>query len=134
MIIKYFWKSIIWAIIIFILCSIPGSDLPKFTFGDFLQIDKIAHIFMYFTFTIFLIDSFTKQNKYKKLKLNYKFFSILISIIYGGLIELFQFLWFNERSADLLDLLSNIFGIILGIFLFQFTTKTINKIFKFNVF
>ena len=45
---KAHWKSILWAFFIFILCHLPGKDLPKVTI---IGIDKVVHFILFATIT-----------------------------------------------------------------------------------
>ena len=56
MFIKTHWKSIIWAIVILILCGIPGDDIDKVRFIDIPHLDKFVHGVLYFVFTLLLIN------------------------------------------------------------------------------
>jgi VanZ family protein len=108
--------SIIWAIIIVVLCHIkmPESDgSSSFFFEGF---DKMAHLGFFYVLTILL---FYGKIKYQH---NYAFRSltifkiILISVTLGGGIELLQWKVFTYRSAEWWDFGSDMIGTFMGVF------------------
>lgn len=118
---KLFWRNIIWAIIIFILCSIPGNDLPKTSAIHIPHFDKLVHFGMFFIMGIFLMAELSFQTKLKK--------SLIILIIvflvavYGGAIEYLQQNYFINRSGDYMDLAADILGGIVAILLYPWIKK-----------
>ncbi|WP_157471522.1 VanZ family protein [Marinifilum fragile] len=118
---KLFWRNIIWAIIIFILCSIPGNDLPKTSAIHIPHFDKLVHFGMFFIMGIFLMAELSFQTKLKK--------SLIILIIvflvavYGGAIEYLQQNYFINRSGDYMDLAADILGAIVAILLYPWIKK-----------
>lgn len=125
---KSFWKAITWAIVILVLSGIPGSSLDKVSFWEIIYLDKIMHMFMYFILTLLLISGFKKQLNTRNEKIQPCFYSVIIGIFYGGIVELLQEFIFPERSAELFDFISNSFGTILACFTFPFAEKIINKL------
>ncbi|MFA6276032.1 MAG: VanZ family protein [Pedobacter sp.] len=108
--------SIVWAVIVLVLCNIrmPESDgSSSFFFEGF---DKMAHLGFFYVLTILL---FYGKIKYQH---NYAFRSltifkiILISLLLGGGIELLQWKVFTYRSAEWWDLGSDMIGCFMGVF------------------
>jgi len=108
--------SIVWAIIVLVLCNIrmPESDgTSKFFFDGF---DKMTHLGFFYVLTILL---FYGKIKYQH---NYAFRSltifkiVLISFLLGGGIELLQWKVFTYRSAEWWDLGSDMIGCFMGVF------------------
>ncbi|MFD0939148.1 VanZ family protein [Pedobacter boryungensis] len=108
--------SIIWAIIVLVLCNIrmPESDgSSSFFFEGF---DKVAHLGFFYVLTILL---FYGKIKYQH---NYAFRSltifkiVLICFLLGGGIELLQWKVFTYRSAEWWDLGSDMIGSFMGVF------------------
>ena len=82
----------------------------------FIPIDKFVHIFLYFILTFLWLNYiFTKKKQKNVIKTIVVFF--IVCIIYGIVIEVIQELWIPTRGADLLDIIANVIGIILGSFL-----------------
>ena len=102
--------NILWILVIFILCSLPSEDIPDPRL-NIPHLDKVVHFGMFFILS--LLFSYALEAKTSlKLKTIYTI-AISISIIYGGLIEILQHYFFN-RGGDVLDLLADIAGGIVG--------------------
>lgn len=118
MLLKHIKWAMLWALLIFILCAIPGKDLPHITWLEILSFDKFVHAFMFFVLCVLLIWGFSKQDSFLFLNSNKKIFSVTICIVYGGLLELMQQAFFVDRTADIYDFIANSFGSFLGIFFY----------------
>ena len=82
-------------------------------------IDKIYHLFAYFTLVICWLFSF-----YKKPKLKYTI--AFGCILYGIIIEVLQSTTTVYRTADFKDVLANTLGIVLGLVVFNLILKKIS--------
>lgn len=69
---------------------------------------------------------FKKQQQYTILKQNYYLLPLLLSIAWGGLMELAQWQIFTYRTADWLDFLANNIGACIGVFFAFLLNKTRN--------
>lgn len=114
MIRKLFIISLIWALLIFIACAIPGSTLPRVPLFNIPNFDKIAHTVLYFPLAFFLVAEFDLSKK-RLLRLSAPMLVMLIVASYGGLIEFLQDRLFINRSADIADLLSDVIGGLAGL-------------------
>ena len=96
--------SVAWAILIFVLCTMPMNDLPgtKIPYQD-----KAAHFGIFFVQSILLSLLFNFQAK--KSYFQIILLSTLLAFLYGGLIEILQSEFFN-RSGDFYDLVADILG------------------------
>jgi hypothetical protein len=103
-------KSIICAAFIFLLCSVNFSsrDIGNLVFLKALHADKIFHAFMFYVFTILLLNELKFNNKSGFFKPYLITFSI--SMLYGIMIEIAQSQIFLARSGDLYDLAGNLAG------------------------
>ena len=118
--------SIVWAIIIFVLCTMPQSDLPQVKVPN---IDKIAHFGCFLILSVFL--SLLLHIKTRLKFLHIILFSTLLAFIYGGSIEILQSRFFN-RTGDVKDLIADVLGgfvgalmypVVLRLFLWVFGKK-----------
>lgn len=80
--------------------------------------DKVYHIIAYFTLTICWLLSF-----YKKSYLKYNI--VVFCILFGIIIEILQQSLTSYRTGDYKDVLANIIGIVLGLFVFNLILKKI---------
>lgn len=79
----------------------PGPQLPKFDF--FEEQDKVAH-FVLFAVWCFLLVPFTLKRSWLVL---------IIGLLVGGLTEYLQG-FIPYRTSDVLDLLTDVLGVVIG--------------------
>lgn len=127
MFLKHTKWAMLWALLILILCGIPGRDIPHISFLELLSFDKFVHAGIFFVLVLLAIRGFLRQTIFVFFQSNAKFVATTICIIYGGLLEIMQGTLFQERSADVFDFIANSFGVIVGLIMYPFIE---NKIFK----
>ena len=76
---------------------------------NLFDIEILSHIFFYFSLSYLLNKSL--DNDFNLVKS--KPLSIMFSLIYGIVIEIIQYLFLDYRSFEIVDILSNIFGIFI---------------------
>jgi len=116
-----FWKPVIIGLIILYGSLSTGDKLPGVHFFDFKHFDKLAHLTLYMVFTISLyhpILTQTNWTKYTKI-----FGTLLITIIYGLIMESSQYMFTDDRTPELLDTLANTLGSIIGIVIYPLLVK-----------
>ncbi len=108
------WQlSLVWALVIFVLCATPGQYIPSFTWLDLLSFDKFVHASMFFILSTLLLMLVQKE----QLKNYYNFLFLNISVLYGISLEIMQATVFVNRSADKNDMIANSFGCIMALLL-----------------
>jgi VanZ like family len=107
---RYKAAAIAWLLIISCLFFLPGSALPQEDWLDKIYFDKWVHIGL-FAVLIFLWKSAFNWNDYK-----YNFILLSLALIYGFAVEFIQLYWIPNRSFDLFDVLADMTGSILGLF------------------
>ena len=112
--------SLLWAVLILVLCFIPGNSLPKTPIIP--HFDKFIHAGLFFIFSILLLP-LLDQTRIKSLRIIAPFIIILIVGIYGGFIEIAQEKWFVGRTGDIKDFYSDLAGGILGILVYYLLLK-----------
>ncbi len=118
---KNFWPAIVWAIVIFLLCSAPGKSIPSADWMRWINVDKWVHAFLYFV--LFL----TCYNGYRKFAGNWKIYFILsfaICVAYGIGIELVQAFFLPDRSGDVPDAVANSMGSVFAVLAIRTWSKT----------
>ena len=98
--------AIVWTIIIFVGCSMPGSNLPKVHL--FNQFDKVVHFSFFFFFFIFWYS-------YRQ----YALLFILLAIAYGFGIEFYQKFCVTGRNFDVWDGLADSAGALFAYFIWR---------------
>lgn len=121
--IRFFIAPIFWAGIILLLSSIPAKDLPELTFWDLIKSDKLGHIIMYGVLAFQLMRSLVRQYSSWRMRYNATTIALIISVMYGGLIEVYQHYLIADRFGDWIDFLANIIGTFLGVVAFRFIFK-----------
>lgn len=106
--------AVIWTLITLGLSSIPSKSIPRSFLNEIFGIDKIAHIIFYLTMTVawalYMRGFFNIRNALR--------LSMLMSASFGIMMEIYQKVYFIDRSFDWADAMANIVGVILGRFLF----------------
>lgn len=106
------YPTLIWTLIMLVLCSMPSKHVPL---GGNIS-DKVAH------FAVFGLWSFLalfKQENYVKIGVCGISFGLLIECIQKNLPESFH------RSFDLLDIVADSIGVMLGLIIFGSIQKWI---------
>ena len=126
--IKHLWEpkylfivGALYTILISIALLTPISGAPKIDFSHF---DKILHIiihaFLFIVWACYVI-SLKKNISLNKIYL----FLFLGALIYGILIEVLQEQFVPTRGADVFDVVANLFGLVLGVFVIHRVRKFI---------
>src|SRR5436309_1831812 len=131
---KFFSKmkwALLWAMLIFILCAIPGHDIPHISFLELLEFDKFVHAGMFFVLMLFMARGFSLLENFEMLRNNSKLIAVIICIVYGGSLEIMQGLFFVERSADVYDFIANSFGALMALLFYNWiNAKILSKFIK----
>jgi len=107
--------SIGWAIVVLGLSVIPGISLPS-TWIDIIAPDKLAHMIVYGLFSFLLMYEAVDSGHQKQKTL---ILAIFISSIWGILMEAIQYSFFPDRYFEILDIIANIIGSIIGAFIYK---------------
>lgn len=111
MFLKHNQFSIALFVVIFLLCLLPGSEVPK---SGLQHLDKFVHLVLFSLFAFCTMVGFTKQHEYPALSTNVIKFTISISILYGVFIEIFQGYVLNDRAFEWLDIVADTAGVFIG--------------------
>lgn len=119
------WRNIIWAGVIFFLCAIPSDSIPDPKL-NIPHLDKVVHFGMFFihgSYSCAANSAIRLDCLYRKIYL----IAIGFSFIYGGLIEVLQFKYFN-RGGDWWDLFADVLGGVAGCLLYPTAKKQKDKL------
>ena len=95
----------LWTLLIVFLCLVQFENLPSVSVKN---ADKYVHFTFHFLFTLLWSTYFFFSNK--KVEINTVLKILLISLIFGILIEFIQGEFTLTRKADGFDVLANFFG------------------------
>lgn len=107
--------SILWTLIIFVLCATPGQFIPTANWLELVSFDKFVHASIFFVLTALFFLVSIKYKQTKKIALLYFF----LCVLYGGALEIMQATVFSNRSADWQDMFANTFGCVIALLLFE---------------
>ena len=115
---------ILWGVLIIVLISIPGNDLPR-VYGvsksvDHFQPDKLVHVLLFLVFVFLLLRGFDASEAIRNTDEKLYFFALLAGIILSGGTEIFQHFCIDGRNATLKDFLYNSLGCIIGWLVYSF--------------
>ncbi|HNT41738.1 MAG TPA: VanZ family protein [Tenuifilaceae bacterium] len=115
---KFFSKnrnSILWGLVILILCTMPPSGFPKVSVSG---IDKLVHFGLFAVLTLLVISENNTLRLSGSVLQKTRWVGIVVSIIYGGLVELLQLKVFIYRGADWFDLIADVVGTLIAAWLY----------------
>ena len=121
---KVFLYPIIWGLIILVLSTKGGINVPT-SLSELFEVDKLGHAVFYGIFTILLFRSFAQLGWLRNKAYGIAF---LIAISYGALLEVVQYTFFPGRYFEVLDIVANISGAMLSwlIIRYFFNIKTLS--------
>ena len=106
----YQLPAAVWAIMIFILLTLPGSKVPHIYFWTFgIEFDKFIHGVLFFAQAMFLWMAFLTTTRDTLFSRRPVLIAAILSSLYGGLMELYQST-LADRSADFMDFLADSAG------------------------
>ncbi|RYE22393.1 MAG: hypothetical protein EOP51_13355 [Sphingobacteriales bacterium] len=108
--------AILWTLLVFFLCFIPGNDLPEV---DIPFIDKWTHIVLFGVFAFLWLCAGRTRN------IKYLLAILIVSTYTGWLVEFVQGHYVPNRSQDVMDMLADVCGAFLGTGLFALLYKPI---------
>lgn len=118
----YLLASLIWTSSILVLCLEPFNDLPEVAIKN---VDKYVHFTFHFVFVIIWSLYFNSKIAGKLVKFAKAI--VIVSFLFGILIELAQQFFTTTRKADIFDVYANTTGAIVAlmiIFVYNFAIKS----------
>lgn len=110
-----FLPGIAWFIVIYILITLPGKDIPKSTFLDEISFDKIVHMGIFGLLTVFFCWPFYKSDLIIEKRAKYFIMIALLTSAWGYSTELIQkFRPELGRTYDLFDWAADSIGALIG--------------------
>ena len=108
-----------WAAVILLATLLPASSMPSVSVWDLFSFDGFAHAAMFAILCFLMIGGLTKQYTYPKLKHFPIRAAFFISSMFGIAIEVIQYTLIEGRTAELMDVVSNTIGCLIGIVIFR---------------
>jgi len=127
---KRYWVSVVlWAAIILILCGMPPQDVEKIKLFEIPYQDKIVHFMLYFVLALLVMALLTLNSTLRKTRWTY-LLTILICLLYGWIIEVFQRTFFPGRSFEWMDVVADTAGAVIGVLLYRSISSFVKKRWK----
>jgi len=120
MFLRFHLYTLAWAIIIALLSFYPGRELPRIDFWELLAFDKFMHISCYMLLLFLMINGAMKQYRFSAVRFRIGSIVFMICFTYSILLEALQPIVMSDRIFDYFDIIANLIGCIIGIFLYNF--------------
>ena len=118
------WPAIVWALFILVITGIPGSYFPGITtFWEWLQPDKIVHVFVFAVLSFAILYGIRSQYIQNNRRYYYTVLAVGSTAVYGLLTEVLQYYVFIGRSGNVYDVLADFVGAIVGWILFNWVSQ-----------
>jgi VanZ family protein len=98
-----------------VLFLIPLQDIP--VSNEIPHLDKFVHVFIFMVFTILYIRDQLKSSGLKRLVPGYILTTFLVVLLFATMIELLQEMMNTGREGDIFDILCDLTGFTLGLFI-----------------
>lgn len=108
-------------LLILVLTSLPGKDLPNVEMSD-----KVEHLLAFGGLGFLLNLSLRIQDKFTLVKKYPAWSTILIVSAYAALDELHQ-IYIPDRSCDILDWTADTIGVTIGVIIMTLLILTVEK-------
>ena len=118
---KYYTPAILWIILIMVLCTLPGNDIPSNSFFEKVHFDKIVHFCLFGGIVLLLSLAIYRQKKY--ISPATLVILVIMAASYGLAIEFIQKYWAVGRSFDMYDVIADSLGAIAGVWMFKITRR-----------
>ena len=108
--------AVLWLLLVTILLCTPGTKFPKITWEDKIWLDKWVHIFLFMILVILwsMAYSHKKNTQIDNRKIFFKI--MVVGCLYGIAIEIVQKYFIPFRSFDLMDIIADGIGCVIGYF------------------
>jgi VanZ family protein len=103
---KHLRWALLWALVILILCLLPGRSLPEWNWVAIFDLDKLVHGFMFFVLAVLLAHAFKRAGS----PVRFLLWAVVISAGYGLFTELMQGMPSLGRRTDINDMIANTIG------------------------
>ncbi|MCG8329836.1 MAG: VanZ family protein [Chitinophagales bacterium] len=110
--------ALMWAAVIFTLSTGNSIQAPRLT--NLFEPDKLAHAAAYFVLTAFISWGFIKTIDKRWA---FMWWAALISSLYGLAMEIIQYSFFVNRHFEVYDIIANIIGALICIFVIRLFIK-----------
>lgn len=108
----HYWKSIFVALCIMILSFAGANNFSEIPTFQLTYPDKIVHFLMYAVLALVLIIDYRRSTKTNRYNLGFVLCCFALPVIFGGVIEIVQSVYFPPRTGDWFDWVADIAGVL----------------------
>jgi len=124
---KPFIPGLIWGLFILLVDLIPASPIKNQEKTWLIGPDKIIHFIQHFVLSSLIFFGYLRYSTSQRIRI---FWSIVIPLLFGVMIELIQEFFVPYRSFNLKDILANALGTLLFVLCIKIIIKIHLIIFK----
>lgn len=103
----------LWAAAVLVLTLMPSRDVPAWPWAEQVQLDKFVHAFLFGMQSLLLGLALADFGAWRS-RIGPLAVAAVVAIAYGGMIELLQEGMGAGRHGDVLDLLADAAGALIG--------------------
>jgi len=134
------FKTLVWVIfefvLIFILLSMPGSDIQGRSWISFIMhlpyADKVVHMGLFGSLALSIFFYFEQLSTIGFKSIRAKALSLILCILYGIAMEYYQKYFVPSRSFDVIDMLADAIGALLALPFFNWVKHYIQPKLKLS--
>ncbi|MBK9176256.1 MAG: VanZ family protein [Flavobacteriales bacterium] len=106
--------ALLWALLILLLCLMPGAALPTWRWADLMSVDKLVHAGLFAGLFILCAGGLARHYGSNVLRSSVVLTTAILAVAYGGLLETMQNLPALGRRGDWNDFIANTTGVAAG--------------------
>ncbi|MEO5585673.1 MAG: VanZ family protein [Flavobacteriales bacterium] len=111
---RYAWLlAVLWAGAVLVITLMPSRDVPAWPWAEKVQLDKFVHAFLFGMQSLLLGMALAGMGEWRS-RIGPSAVAAVAAIAFGGVIELLQESMGAGRHGDILDLLADAAGAIIG--------------------
>lgn len=105
----------LWAVLILLLCLMPGPALPQWDWADLFSLDKPVHAFLFAVQFVLVVRALAGDAWRTGPATRILVLAFLLTVAYGVLTEVMQHMEAMGRHGDVSDVLANTVGVLIGV-------------------
>lgn len=118
------WRACLWALFILVITGTPGSYIPEvITFWEWLQYDKIVHVFVFALLSLLILYGYREQYWQSNRRYVIVIGTIVATSLYGITTEILQHYIFIGRFGNVYDAMADCLGALLGWVVFRWMAR-----------
>lgn len=114
--------AVLWAVAVLVLTLMPSRDVPAWPWAEKVQLDKFVHAFLFGMQSLLLGVALAGMGTWRS-RISPLAVAAVVAIAYGGMIELLQEGMGAGRHGDVLDLLADGAGALIGYGLLRWRSR-----------